>query len=283
MKLAVIGDEISQDLDEVVELARHHRFDGVEVRSVWGLAPYELTEERCRAVAQQLEDAGLSVAGFASPVGKEPVPTTAAARRDVADRFSRCVDRARALGAPHMRIFSFLRAGEPRPDVAIDALGALVGDDDVGVDLVVESGTLTNTVNSADLATVVEGLRRPFVGALWDPGNGVFAGMEAQPFPEGYEAVRRWLRHVHVKDPVGRQYYTELGCGGLPWPEIFEALRADNYTGYVSLETHWRPGRVLTKAERDQPWGEGFSAGGKEASDRCMAVMRDMVGGVDVD
>lgn len=276
MKLGVIGDEVSQDLQQVVAMAAGHGFDGVEVRSVWGRAPAELTVDDCRRIRQVVADAGLAVAGFDSPVGKEPLPVTVLERRSVRDRFRRMAERAGWMGAPRMRVFSFLRDGAPRPDLGAEAIGTMIGDDDPGVELVVESGTLTNTVRSADLAFALAALDRPGVAALWDPANGVFCGMEPDPFPDGYEAVRPWVGHVHVKDPLVGAGYTELGRGSLPWPAILGALAADGFTGYVSLETHWRVGRVLIADERERPWGHGFSDGGGPASDRCMAALRAM-------
>jgi hypothetical protein len=39
---------------------------------------------------------------------------------------------------------------------------------------------------------------------------------------------------------------------------------SDGYSGWLSLETHWRPGRILNAMERDYPWGDSFSKGGRD-------------------
>ncbi|MFD1052057.1 hypothetical protein ACFQ1S_44050, partial [Kibdelosporangium lantanae] len=53
----------------------------------------------------------------------------------------------------------------------------------------------------------------------------------------------------------------------------------DGYTGWLSLETHWRIGRVLTQQQRDTPWGKEFSDGGYEASVECMRQLDKLVNG----
>jgi sugar phosphate isomerase/epimerase len=159
---------------------------------------------------------------------------------------------------------------------AAAALGAMITVDDAEIEIVVETGTLTNTVRASDLAAVLLALQRPFVGALWDPGNGVYSAMDPDPLL-AYGTLREWIRHVHVKDPLGQSHYAPIGRGSTPWKEIVGRMATDGYRGYLSLETHWRRERILSKEELDCPWGNTFSAGGKEASSLCMAALKDVV------
>ena len=78
---------------------------------------------------------------------------------------------------------------------------------------------------------------------------------------------------MHIKDPAGTARYVRLGDGDLPWPAILQELSGTGYCGWLTLETHWRRDRDLSPGERDEPWGEGISAGGLEASRECMAVL----------
>ena len=79
--------------------------------------------------------------------------------------------------------------------------------------------------------------------ACWDPGNAMFAG--ENPYPEGYEAVRPFVAHVHVKDavtgPDGNPKWSVVGEGAIDYGAHFDALRRDGYPGWISLETHYRP------------------------------------------
>ena len=43
IKLGVITDEVSQDLEEAIQFAQRFQLDGLEIRSVWDRGPFEQT------------------------------------------------------------------------------------------------------------------------------------------------------------------------------------------------------------------------------------------------
>lgn len=186
--------------------------------------------------------------------------------------------RAELLGAPFVRIFTFYREGDPDPRRAANAAREVL--DGVPADrvpLVVETGMRTNSPTMRHTLEFLDALGDDRLGVLWDPGNSVFSGWDPAPFPQDYALGRDRIRHVHVKDPNGRDGYVRLGDGDLPWPAILTRLAEDGYRGWLSLETHWRIGREpLTQRQRDEPWGEEFTAGGFEASSQCMRLLREM-------
>src|SRR5205814_9546365 len=67
------------------------------------------------------------------------------------------------------------------------------------------------------------------------------------PYPDGYEAVRPRMLHVHVKDArvvdatTGLTRWEAIGEGEVDYQGQIRALLEDEYAGVVSLETHWRP------------------------------------------
>ncbi|KPI04870.1 Xylose isomerase domain-containing protein TIM barrel [Actinobacteria bacterium OK074] len=275
MRPCVLTDEISQDLDEVLAVCVRHGFPAIEVRSVWNTPPHELTPRQCKEIAARTADAGLTVAGFASPVFKTELPTGTRDLDRSTELLSRSLEQCAVLGAGLVRVFSYFRAAQPDVAAAAHAVGAVldrVATD--GVTVAFESGTRTNTPTAALTQQLLDLLDRPDTGLLWDPGNTVFSGFGDGTGTAGLADIRPGsLAHVHVKDPQGTREYVELGHGTLSWPTIVAALRERGYTGHLSLETHWRPGRVLTAKERDEPWGDGFSAGGVHASEPCMATL----------
>ncbi len=276
MRLCILTDEISQDLDQALALCSRHGFPAIEVRSVWNTPPHELTLRQCRDIADRAAACGISIAGFASPVFKTALPDTAARRAECETLLARSIEQCAALGAPLMRIFSFFRAGEPNVAAAAAAMDAILQRvPSNGLMLGIETGTRSNTPTAALTRELLDRLARPDLGVLWDPGNTVFSGFgDGAAGLAGLNHLRPAdLVHVHVKDPRETGGYVELGHGSLPWPDILAALAKRGYRGHLSLETHWRPDRVLTASERDEPWGEGFSAGGYEASDACMATL----------
>lgn len=278
LKTAVISDEISQDIDEVVKLTLKHKFDAVEIRSVWGKAPLDLDRSDCQRIVAKLQSAGLTVAAFASPAFKVDLPTSVTQRAAARSTLELSIIRAQWLNAPLLRIFSFLRRESPNPAAAAQVIGEILHDiGEPPIELLVETGTRTNTPNASTMCRLLSELKSSYLGVLWDPGNGVFSGLEHVPYPEPYQLISKHIRHVHVKDPLGTKYYTKLGQGSVPWHTILDKLQTDGFLGYVSLETHWRRNRVLTPEERDRPWGYRFSIGGYETSDECMAVLSTMI------
>jgi sugar phosphate isomerase/epimerase len=80
-------------------------------------------------------------------------------------------------------------------------------------------------------------------GVLWDLEHTCRAG-EAPG--ETAHALKRWIRHVHVKDSIiedGKRIPKLLGEGDLPLNDFLKALRATDYQGWFCLETErrWHP------------------------------------------
>ncbi|MGW5685417.1 sugar phosphate isomerase/epimerase family protein [Nonomuraea sp. NPDC003754] len=278
MRLAVINDEVHQDLSVVARTARSCGFSGIEIRSLANTPPHRLGDEQLAQARRTVSEHGLEVAGFCPPAMKCDLPRTDEDVGRVRALLIRAVEQARLLGAPHVRAFTFYRDGAPDPVSAAQvAREVLHGVSMSGVQLLVETGTRTNTPTIALIMTFLDVLGHSDVGILWDPGNSVFSGRHRAPFPEEYRIGSALIRHVHVKDPAGTTGYVRLGEGDLPWAEIVAALAADGYEGWLSLETHWRHGRVLTREERDRPWGEAFTEGGHAASVECMRWLKRLV------
>jgi sugar phosphate isomerase/epimerase len=277
VKLALIGDEASQDLGVALALVRAHGFHGIEIRSVWDTPPHLLAADQCRRIREQVEAAGVELVAYDSPVFKQPLPRTRREHEAALRLLETSLEVARALGSPPMRIFSFYREGPPRPEPAAEAMAALL--DQVAcadVPLLVENGTRSNSPTASALAELLGLLAPRPLGALWDPGNAAFSGLEQASPLQAREALGPHLRLVHVKDPRGTGHYTRLGRGDLPWAAIAAGLRADGFDGFLSLETHWRLGSALTPALRDEPWGAAFSRGGRRPTSVCMATLRDL-------
>ncbi len=277
----MISDEVSQNIGVVVAACQTMGFEGVEIRSLGGTAPEHLADAELEDAAATLREAGLEVAGFCPAAMKDRLPISR--RQFVAARalVERSARQAHLLGLRAMRVFSFYREGPPDPRRAARAAAdVLEGCDLAGVRLLLETGTRTNTPSVGHALTFLEAVGRHDMGILWDPGNTAFSGIASSPCLDDYRQGRHLIEHVHVKDPRGASGYVRLGDGDLPWEGILRTLVEDGYGGWVSLETHWRPGQPLSVDLRDRPWGHAFSAGGFEASVECMQrlrVLRQMV------
>jgi sugar phosphate isomerase/epimerase len=281
IKLSVITDEVSQDLSKVVKFAVEHGFDGVEVRTLWNLRPHDLVE-KSGEIRRELAGAGLSVSAIASPVFKCSLESD----REVEDHLrilKRCIELAKALDTRIVRVFTFWRSGslDERLEAVLERFAPAVdiaGDE--GVILAVENEPSTHVNNGRRLRQFLEAVGKPsVVRGVWDPGNDVWDPEGERPYPDGYSYVRGLFVHVHVKDgrrtEVGHEF-VPVGEGEVGWLEQVRALVRDGYSGYLSLETHWRP-KQLPRELVEMPGGAAYSEAGEYASSVCARNLKSIV------
>jgi sugar phosphate isomerase/epimerase len=132
---------------------------------------------------------------------------------DHMDMLKRALEVAGFFRAPGVRIFSFWR--ERNPEWYVDE--------------------------------VAEHLRR---AARLAEEAGVTLWLENEPstnggYADGYEQVRPWIGHVHLKDAVHTPEHggkcVPIGEGESCLQEQLSALERDGYTGLYTVETHYVP------------------------------------------
>lgn len=277
-KTAIISDEASQDLRRAASLAREFGLDALEIRSVGEKNPFQMTPADFREIRRIADDFGLRICAVASPLFKSPLGDAAETKRQT-EALRRVAEGAHILGTGLIRSFTFWR--EPHRDLrrvadAYETVLPLVEREELV--LAVESEPSVNTANIAELCDFLRTLNHPRVGALYDPGNEICWPSAPAPYPEGYEQLAKWIRHIHVKDIhwAGDHYEPAcLGEGDVDFPGLFARLRRDGYGGYLSVETHWRMRGTLDSALMRTPQGSGFSDGGMEATRRYLEILRE--------
>ena len=106
---------------------------------------------------------------------------------------------------------------------------------------VVETHDDWSTSNS--VMQLVDGFEPGEVGILWDVEHPFRRGESAR---ETADALRPFLRHIHIKDSIrreGKSLPRLLGEGELPLKDLLAAMRAVDYDGWICLETEkrWHP------------------------------------------
>ena len=158
LALSVIGDEIGPSLEEMISFAHEHGLKRLDMRTVGGRNLLGMTKDEIINISRTLEKAGLSVPTFVSPLFKWPAKgkSPAGGKVDFAFDPEQCpaesivdhaIEIAVILGAPHMRIFSYLRHNRFRP-------GDLTGGDDFEVVATVPAGALDRLLSAAGLVGV---------------------------------------------------------------------------------------------------------------------------------
>ncbi len=257
---AVITDEITQDFERALDVMLEYGCRTAELRGLWGINIMDLDADQRRRAKQALDARGMSVCGLATPIFKCNLfpaesdeargPMHLAVERSLEDQDT-LLDHAFALGEYFetrlIRVFSFWRQGEPTDEVIARVAEALKP----AAAKAAKAGFVLGLENehSCFLGTGVEtgkALQRVDSSAMrcvWDPGNSYFAN--AVPFPDDYNAVKDYVTHVHIKDAVrgsdGKPEWTVVAEGEIDYPGQLQALLADGYEGFASLETHYRP------------------------------------------
>jgi sugar phosphate isomerase/epimerase len=107
-----------------------------------------------------------------------------------------------------------------------------------GTQVLVE--THDDWATSAQMLELIHQFDPDEVGVLWDIEHPWRAGESPV---DTATALRRFIRHVHIKDSVrsgGKNHPTLIGQGELPVLECIHVLREINYQGWCCLETEKR-------------------------------------------
>lgn len=253
MKLSVITDEISSDLQEALQVASEFPIEQVELRSLWGVNIADADEEVLHRARMLLREYGMGVCGIASPVFKADLFGTrergrmhAAAERPVEAHWAllqRCLEIARFFEAPLVRIFAFWRAGDLTPERETQIVRmlerALPYAERAGVMLGLENEHACQVGTGKELAQTLRHFGSPYLKGVWDPGNAFVLGESAQ---EGFAACQVSVCHIHIKDgvrePDGSIRWAVVGEGEIGYAEHFRQIAQSGYRGFLSLETH---------------------------------------------
>ncbi len=283
LRLAILTDEVSQELDVVLRFAREFHLHGIELRSLFGKAFKDLTPAEILTIAERSRDAGLAIAGCASPVFKCDIHSASdiAAHREL---FRRAIETAHTLGGNLIRVFTFMRnAHTTTADEiarAADHFPALLEiAEGSGVRVGVENEASCLVATGAEMRDFLARLpAHPQLGVVWDPCNVLYLDGTNDPIRDDFPFIADRVIHFHVKDAArtgthAAERCVELGTGSLDFPAQIRALQARDYRGWLSLETHWRS-VPLDDESQHLPAGHAFSAHAEPASRICMAHLR---------
>lgn len=239
-------------LGEILDAAARHGYDGFELRFVAGddalWAHPELHGSGLATTRQRLLDQGLAVSCvdtrsfFHHPPGAE--------RERALDEARRSITLAADLGAGGIRVFGDkVQPGQDRASTvslvadALDDLGEAAGSH--GVEVWLE--THGDFAAAPSTLEILDRVRSPAVGVVWDPANAFEKGEEPA---QGYAVLGPRVRHVHVKDvarpavPAGAPWTPVLpGEGDFAPERVLSVLKGAGYDRWASFEweKRWHP------------------------------------------
>lgn len=257
--LGAITDEISDDLDFALDFIATYRLHGCELRDIWGQNIMNSKPDDLAKARHLIQDYNMRVSDIGSPIFKYNLPQMPA-HPEMPDRsfgaaftdknsdalLMKSFSLAHYFGTKKVRIFSFSRVKEPEkayPYVRdrLAKAAEMAGKNDIL--LVLENEMDCNVGTGVELGRILKDINNPNLRGNWDPGNAVMLG--EVPYPNGYNAVKGWFAHMHVKDArkdpaTGRLVWAPVGAGVIDWKGQIKAVLDSGYNGTMSLETHYR-------------------------------------------
>lgn len=271
LKVSVVTDEISADIETALELASDWGIRCVELRGVGEQRIGSLDDYHYELLRSNLRRFGMRVCSISPGIFKIPFPADSSfeghtvlrwqdrrvheersalrgeAERHLRELLPRSIGIALELGTSNVGVFSFNRPastdGTAIPRYVVDYLGeAAQTARSEGATLLLENEHICWGSGAREASGIIESVGSPSLRLNWDPGNAFFAG--ERPYPDGYSIAKAHIAHVHMKDAVARGPDGEMAYavrGEIDWEGQIGALLEDGYEGYVSIETHCRP------------------------------------------
>jgi len=279
--LSFITDEVSQDLDEILSFAKKFEIDALEIRTIMNKGFPDLLEEKQR-LKKFLEDNNMKISAIASPTFKCDIDSQEEYEAHIRI-FRSCAELANYLNVNLVRAFTFWKKGkyEENKDKIVEKFEKIIDiADQYGLTIVVENEPSTFVGNGRTLSDFLNTLKVKNVRALWDPGNELMDEENENSYPEGFNYVKDYIAHVHIKDGIkenGKVRFLRVGNGIAKIKENLIGLLEIGYRGYISLETHWRMKKELKEESIRKPGGKEFSSGAYEASEESMRGLLEII------
>jgi sugar phosphate isomerase/epimerase len=267
--IGVVTDEISDDLEEAIEIAKSWELEHIELHRIWGKNICDADEATLSKAIGLVRSSGLTVTSIDS--------LTLRCQLDNDEEYSqhikhllKSIEIAPLFDTNVVRLFSFRKEEnvEEKWDQIFEKMELPIKiAEREDVILGFENASSMNIGTSDDLERMFERFDSPNLKLIWDPGNAYAAG-EKLPFPDGYEKVKGKIIHVHLKDAIldeqGKNVWKPIGQGDVDYRGQLEALHKDSYKGVIALETH------CTSASGSKVEGT------KESLEGLMRIIRDI-------
>ena len=267
MKLGVICDGISRDLDHALSVMSEFDLEYAELQFVWDKEVGDHDAQEIIKIKDLLKKHNKPVSCLSRHVFAGLTTQNKPGDDDHLrhmDALKRVIDMAHQLGSPLVRIMTSKKEqilwghnGAEKWNVAKgawDTLPPLIAPAvelarAEGVQLVVETGNGTMVNSNYTACKLIDELdAKDVLKVLWDPGNNCWCHELA--YPDGFEAVKDgYLGHLHIKDvlvdtPKATLEVREMGTGQLAplFAPMAEALRDNSYDGVISFESVYHTG-----------------------------------------
>ena len=265
LKLGIITDGISQEADVALRFCADEGIPYADFQFVWDVQIGDQTDEQIKELKRLTKEYSVKVGCVTHhnfnglPAKMETLDSDE--YRQHMETYKRCFQIANELECPMVRVMStkkeMILFGSQGADKWVTAQGAWEAQvalyrepveyaEKMGTTIVTENCNGGQVTSNRLAAMLVEELGSGILKILWDPCNAMYC--TERPYPDGYQAGRKYIGHIHIKDAKidiagATVEFRSLGTGDMaPYLlDIAAALKEDNYDGIVSLEANYRP------------------------------------------
>lgn len=264
MQVSIVADELSSDPETAFELGLEMGIPRFELRGIYSDRLPRVSRHARMRLMRAIRDYDVQITAVSPGLFKFPLPADSPLYANLgwmdagyfrtwenqcAELADHCgplldetIELAQSVGAGFLIGFSFHRAGAPggaAPSRVVDLLGAAA--DRVragGLELLIESEEGFWGDTGVRCAALIRQIGAGRIGLNWDPANSLCEG--DTPFPEGYDAVRSFVRNVHFKDAfrTADGAHGFVAEGQVDWQGQIAALHRDGYAGCIAIEPH---------------------------------------------
>ena len=265
MKLGVITDGISRDLEHALKVMNETGLEYAELQFVWDKEIGDQTPEEIQKIKELITKYNVNVPiitrhNFVGMLVMATEPEDEAYQKHF-EGLKRCIRIAKELGTDVVRIMSFRKEmiifGHNGAEKWVASTGSwekllklmeapIRLAEDEGITLAVETGNNAMITSGWLGRKLIDDLGTKNLKIIWDIPNTLYC--TEIPYPDGYEEIKDHLGHIHIKDSISNisratVQFCQLGTGDMaPYLDnIAEALKRDNYDGVVSYEGVYRP------------------------------------------
>ncbi|GAB3267145.1 sugar phosphate isomerase/epimerase [Larkinella harenae] len=237
-------------LEQIIKTAVTEGYEAIEIRGIQGelflpKCPEFGSPARIAETRAKFANSKLKICNLGASTALHHADTTK--RQKNLDEARQFIDLAHALSCPYVRVFPNDLPKDQDREQTIN----LISDGLLELARHAKGSNVTVLLESHGeviwkdvLLRIMKQAENPNVGLIWDIYN--MWSVTKEPPAEVYSTLRKYIRHVHLKDGRrvdGKPQYTFLGKGEAPLQEAIGALRKGGYTGYYSLEWEkmWHP------------------------------------------
>ena len=235
---------VEKGLDEVISLARNHGIEALEIRGLGGNISTSDIKEFYTESATNTKNELSKSALLPLVLGTSCMFHTEEKYAKAMVEGKESIDIAERIGFPFIRVFGNNITEDKECCIArvcggISELCSYAADKNVCVLLEVHGDFNT----SEALLPIIDSLKdTKNFGLIWDVAH--THRVYRKEWREFYEAMKPYIRHVHIKDVRDSDdSLCQVGEGNIPISDIVTALIDDGYDGYFSLEWEkkWHP------------------------------------------